>query len=146
MHYSVHQEQEQRQVSWRVGALLVLTAAVVASLLTWLVLTLADRDDRPAAADVRQPGEITLGGPEAGTAASSCTEAVALAEQALVQAREIDRSLATQTQVVNELVAGRATADQVLARALPSLTRGAQRSTAFSLADQEFRAAAGRCR
>ena len=145
MHYNVDDGQDQRTVSWRTGALLLLAVAVTASLLTWAGLTLAGRD--PASAgDVRQPGEVTLGAPEAGQAASPCSEAVALAEEALVQAREIDRTLAAQTQEVNELLAGRSTSGQLLDRTLPGLTRGAQRSTAFSVADQEFRAAAARCR
>ena len=92
------------------------------------------------------PVRATPTEPATSPAVAACVDALARAEEALTEAREVDRVLRAQTDVMNDLLAERIDADEALERALPGLNRGAQRSTALEAADERYRAATPSCR
>ena len=91
-----------------------------------------------------QEGELTE--PQAGTAPDpACSAAVERADAALAIGDRLERSLAGQTSLLDELLAGRATSEQVLDRALPPLTAGAKDRQAFVEAATAYREARADC-
>jgi hypothetical protein len=84
--------------------------------------------------------------PQAGTAADpTCSAAVERADAALAIGDRLERSLAGQTSLLDELLAGRATSELVLDRALPPLTAGAKDRQAFVEAATAYREARADC-
>lgn len=85
-------------------------------------------------------------GPARVGVSADCSEAVRRADAVLGEARGLDDALETHTAVVDDLMAGRITAQQAVQRMLPALTAGSRRSTALDLAVQRYEEVAAACR
>jgi hypothetical protein len=91
-----------------------------------------------------QDGGVTE--PQAGSAADpTCSAAVERADAAVAIGERLERSLAGQTSLMDELLAGRATSEQVLDEALPPLTASAKDRQAFLEAVTAYREARADC-
>jgi hypothetical protein len=77
---------------------------------------------------------------------ADCPELIPQTDAALHQARALRDALATQTQVANDVVAGRAEAEPALRAALPSLTTASRRSVQFDVEVQRYETVRDRCR
>jgi len=75
----------------------------------------------------------------------ACASAVEQADAALAIGERLERSLADQTSLVDELLAERATSEQVLDQALPPLTASAKDRQAFLQAVAAYRQAQDEC-
>ncbi len=123
----VYDEEDRRYVPL-VG---VLVLALVVAALTAGVSLLLLRDSGeagaatppPAAVSRPQPGSVdpTLGTGDSG----ACQEAVQRADVVVRRSERIADALASHTRVMDDLLAGRTTAQQALDRDLPALTEGA---------------------
>ena len=119
----VYDDDDKRYVPLLVAAVLALVAALVVGGLSYEL-------------GRRQPAQQQLAGvtpPQAAAAPveQQCTEAIERANTALGVGDELASTLSEQTSLMDELLAGRATADEVVERALPPLTAGAKDRQAY---------------
>jgi hypothetical protein len=76
----------------------------------------------------------------------TCASSVERADAAVAIGERLERSLAEQTSLMDELLARRATSEQVLDQALPPLTASAKDRQAFLQAVTAYRQAQDECR
>jgi hypothetical protein len=119
------------------AALMALIAAVIGAtaVVLWNVSTSANADTGSKKTAPGRPASV-----------ATCLDAVARGDAAVKQASELEAVLATQTRVMNDLLAHRLTTEQALAAAVPSLTRGSQQALQFDQDASAYGAAASRCR
>lgn len=110
----VYDDDDRRYVPAFVAMLGVLLVALVAGALVFFL---------SRARPVEQFGGVTE--PQAAAAQPTCAPALERADAALEVAARLESSLGRQTALVDDLLAKRATAEQVLDKALPQLTAGA---------------------
>jgi len=132
----VYDDEDRRYVP----ALVAMGAVVLVALVVGAVVFLLGRTQsveplsgvtEPQAAVVEQP---------------SCASALELADAALELGDQLERSLSEQTSLVDELLARRATAEQVLDEALPPLTAGAKDRRVFLESVTAYQQARADCR
>jgi hypothetical protein len=75
----------------------------------------------------------------------ACPELRADADTVLQDARRLEAALATQTRVMNDLLAHRVALDKALAQALPALTRGTQQSLQLDQDARAYSSVASQC-
>jgi hypothetical protein len=141
----VYDDEDQRYVPMLVALVVALLAAALIGGLAFFV----GRSQPATAADgiagvtepqagVTEPSEAAAGGP-------TCEAAIERADEALELGDRIERTLSEQTSLMDELLARRATANEVLDRALPPLTASAKDRQAFLEAMTAYQQARAEC-
>lgn len=110
----VYDDEDQRYIP----ALVALCGALLVALVIGALAFFLGRSE-----PVEQFSGVTE--PQAAVGQPTCTPALERADAALEIAARLEVSLAEQTTLMDELLASRATAEQVLDQALPQLTAGA---------------------
>jgi hypothetical protein len=134
----VYDDDEHRYVPWAVA----LTALAVVAILAAVVAFLVGRQSSPTQAlgGVSAPQAVTAPSQEPSGASSpaavpagtpACAEALAQADAALERSVAIEKALAEQTRVMDELLAERVSTPQALDAVLPVLTDGATERKRF---------------
>ena len=151
MELVVYDDDDRPYVPWRVviSALLVL-AAVVGTLTFLLGRSVSTADEitgvgvpEPATAPSAAAGTAS---PEADTSARpTCFGALAQADATLERAQQIERALAEHTRLMDELIAQRLEAEQLVDQSLPVLTRGATERRRFAEELQAYELARQAC-
>jgi hypothetical protein len=126
-----YDERERPYVAWFVVVALALAAAVVSAAVV-LLLRRTDAD----------PNHRTT---TPNPAPTSCTALRAHADQVLHDAQVLAQVLATQTRVMNDLLAHRTTLDKALPQVLPQLAHGSQQSVQLDKDASAYAAAAKGC-
>lgn len=133
----VYDDEDKRYVPLLVATLAVLLAAL-------LVGALAFQLGRSGSAEPL--GAVTAPQPAATAQRDpACDPAIERADAALELGDRLARSLSEQTSLMDELLASRATAEQVLDRSLPPLTAGAKDRQAFLAAMTAYSQARAEC-
>jgi len=148
----VYDDDEKRYVPWAVALAAALLVAVLTAVLTFVLARQASGSEgsqslagvgspEPATAPTATPAPSatsavtsppTGASPEAGlTSSPACTTALLRADAALERSKALDEALTQHTQIIDELLAQRITADEALDRALPVLTDGATERSGF---------------
>ena len=148
----VYDDKEQRYVPLPVALCAALLAALVVGGLTFQLARSQAGAAEPQAG-VSQP-QAGVSEPQAGVTdpqadpgepGATCAPAIQRADAALELGDRLAGSLSEQTSLMDELLAERATADQVLDRALPPLTTGAKDRQAFLEALTAYQQARAEC-
>jgi hypothetical protein len=121
-----------------------LTAAIVGGL-TYELGRSQPAESQPLSS-VSEPQAGGAAAPSGATIDPTCASSVERADAAVAIGERLERSLAEQTSLVDELLAGRATSEQVLDQALPPLTASAKDRQAFLQAVTAYRQAQDECR
>lgn len=124
-----------------VARLLVVGLAVLAAAVGVAIVLIIDAARSTSGSDSPRPDVAATTTADA----QRCSALRARADAVVVDARALEAALATQTRVMNDLLAHRTTLDKALAEALPALTKGSQQSLQFDQDTSAYRAAATRC-
>ena len=148
----VYDDKEQRYVPLPVALCAALLAALVVGGLTFQLARSQAGAAEPQAG-VSQP-QAGVSEPQAGVTdpqadpgepGATCAPAIQRADAALELGDRLAGSLSEQTSLMDELLARRATANEVLDRALPPLTTGAKDRQAFLEALTAYQQARAEC-
>ena len=153
MEVLVYDEEDRRYVPLVAALVLALIVAVVSAGLALLLGTRADaapgRAAAPAAAQTTAPSPavspppVPTGDAEADQA---CTVLAERADVALERSRRLVAALEAHTRVMDELLAGRLTAQQALDRDLPTMTQSASDRAQFADELAAYERARSACR
>ena len=138
MELVVYDDDDRPYVPWRVVlSALLLVAAVVGAVTFLLGRSVSSADEISGVSSV-QPATAPSGAagtasPRAGTTPRpTCFGALAQADAALEHSERIEQALAEHTRLMDELIARRLDADQLVEQSLPVLTQGATERRRFA--------------